>query len=264
MLPEKSLTPVGVIVLERHGKVKTWLKYPIREQGRYPLTDQARQDARTVGVKLVQYLREKGVLKHFRDNGVKMHLAPTPFVRAVETAEETAGGIEAELESIGIPLSKAGNHLRPVTSLAFIKTSPLPHYPKEGSSNDKRGKSREARWAEGQAVGGWEPLSRVRSRTRTPVWLRKMNTPKDQPAPAGDSSSNSREPLRLYGWVSHGPFRNPKKLRRGVSPIGHALSQLLTPAERKQFGIPVEIARGEMVAVVLYSDGSIHAKHLSA
>lgn len=46
------------------------------------------------------------------------------------------------------------------------------------------------------------------------------------------------------------------------SPLGFALQHFFSTAEQNKFKIPAEIVRGEAVAAIVYSDGSVHAKHL--
>ena len=252
-------TPVGVIILERHGRVRTELKFPLHEQGRYPLTDEAKRGARNVGRKIVDYLREQNLLLPLTHYGATLHFAPTPYVRAVETGQQTALELHRSLLREGIRVQTAPLHQQPKPSLRFLQTTPLEHYPPAGSTADRMWIDLEQRWATGEKVWRWENKRKAEHRTRTPGRLRQaiLNAYTDRQKQGIGARS-----LPIYAWVSHGPVTSSEKISEARSPLGFALKHLLTETERKRFSIPAELARGEAVAAIVYSDGSVNAKHL--
>lgn len=257
--PRGAPRPVAVIVVARHGSANLAdFKFPKGKEGLYPLKPEAKKIARSNGRRLFAFLKDEGVLPRLQKHGAYLHTAPTPYVRAVETAVAINQGLAGALKRNGVTVTASSRNLSPVKSLRFVKM-PVWEYPPDNSRAAKSGLWQEDAWASGKRLENWETVQEVERRTGTPGMLRHLITSLVQQ----NTRRFARKPLPMYSWVSHGSGRAAAELDRPRGPVGFALSNLLTVGERKQFGIPPEIARDELVAVILHSDGSIKARHIA-
>jgi len=256
--------PIGVIMIERHGRVQTEMKFPLNEQGRYPLTAEARAEAREIGKKLYGYLNEQGLLDVMAKNGAYLHFAPSPYVRAIETGEQTALKLHRLLNKQGIKVQTALRHKEPVESLRFLKVPDMEHYPASKSVIDLKWSEEENAFVRSKEPGGktpegWEDLDHAIRRAKTPAMLRKEIVRRFL---ENEKQNKKHGPFPVHAWISHGPGAKAEDLTEPRSPIGFALKHLFSPKERQQFNLPVELVRGQAVAAIVYSDGSVHARHL--
>ncbi len=247
--------PVGAIIIHRHGRTKTWLDFPRDQQGLYPLTAEELQRAKKVGRKIMRFfLRQPDVLPALRKRGLRLRGAPSPLVRAIQTQKRGSEGMIADAQKKNLKVRLAWRHGKPVSSLTFIKGYPYLHYPPRGSDEERWCEELEDKLIAGGSHLGMEPLEEIRHRTRTPAVVRKRMV--------SGFTRGSSQPFSVYHYASHGTAKAPEDLSAPVGPTGLALRHLFSEAERRRFGIPVELVRGEAVAAVVYSDGSIRAAHI--
>ena len=162
---------VGVVVIERHGVVSKKRKFPLAWQGLYPLKEQGIRAAGKVGEKLFQFLSRQGVVRHMQQRGAYLHFAPSPYVRAVETAHYTSAKLAEMLAKNGVKVNASVRHGEPIQSLRFLEPYDFPHYPPAGSKADKKAVEDEEDWIRGKPVESMEPMQNVEKRTKAPARL---------------------------------------------------------------------------------------------
>ncbi len=168
--------PIGVIMIERHGRVKVDKKYPEtrKGQGRYELTDEAKSEARKIGDKTFDYLEEQGLVKLMQKHGVYIHAAPSDYVRAGQTGSSTSSAFFDKLLENEVEVRHSKEHLRPKPSMRFLEVPDIAQYPPSDSETQRLWENVEERLAKGEKIPGWEHNKTTEKRTATAAKLRRL------------------------------------------------------------------------------------------